>query len=34
MGGEHFDKLVKEAREHISKMEKAIEDEQKELDTA
>ena len=33
MGETEFAKVVDEAKEHITKLEKAIEDESKELDT-
>ena len=34
MGEEQFDSIVKEAREYITKLEEAIDEEEKELDTA
>ena len=34
MGEEHFNKMVEEAREHITKLEEAINEEAKELDSA
>jgi len=34
MGQEKFETMVKEAKEHIDKIEKAIDEEQKELDSA
>ena len=33
MGKENFEKITGEAKEYITKLEKAIADEQKELDT-
>jgi len=34
MGEDQFDSIIKEAREHITKLEEAIDEEEKELNTA